>query len=133
MKKTKRILKIVDSLVQQCFDSYGQLIDDRAERTVQSLAKLPGVYGIILLSEFSKRLKFEIAKTTLLLESVLPLPEQAVLQITQNFAKTRKVNQTDTLINPSLLGGLRVRIGDHIYDDSLVSKINELRKELEDE
>lgn len=33
-------------------------------------------------------------------------------------------------INPSLLGGVRIQIGNHIYDSSVVSKLNRLKREL---
>jgi F-type H+-transporting ATPase subunit delta len=37
----------------------------------------------------------------------------------------------DFQVDPSLLGGLRVRIGDHLVDNSVVSRLNALRETLQ--
>lgn len=52
--------------------------------------------------------------------------------ISSAFAK-RVGKQSLTITNeidPSLLGGVRIQIGNHIYDSSLVSKLDRLKREL---
>lgn len=52
--------------------------------------------------------------------------------ISATFAK-RVGKQSLTITNeiePSLLGGVRIQIGNHIYDSSVVSKLNRLKREL---
>ncbi len=43
---------------------------------------------------------------------------------------TRKKIETNYALDPALLGGVVVRIGDTIYDGSLRSRLNEMRARL---
>lgn len=52
--------------------------------------------------------------------------------ISTTFAK-RVGKQTLTITNevdPSLVGGIRIQIGNHIFDNSVASKLNRLKREL---
>lgn len=62
--------------------------------------------------------------------SAIPLDEESRKNITA-FIKTfsDKVELTER-IDQSLIGGFIVRVGDKQYDDSILSRINELKKEF---
>jgi F-type H+-transporting ATPase subunit delta len=64
--------------------------------------------------------------------SAKPLTEQEITQLTDKFGtllgKTVRVTNT---VNPELLGGMTVRIGDTLYDGSLRGKLERLEKSLQ--
>lgn len=59
------------------------------------------------------------------------LNENQVIDIASHFKKiTSKTLRVETVIDPKLLGGIQVRIGDRLYDGSLSGKLGRLAKSL---
>ncbi|MEK4027723.1 MULTISPECIES: F0F1 ATP synthase subunit delta [Bacillaceae] len=65
-------------------------------------------------------------------ESVRPLTDEETKQISTQFAKKvgKQALEITNIINPQLLGGLKVRIGNRIFDGSLRGKLDRLEKQL---
>ena len=60
-----------------------------------------------------------------------PLGEAELAAIAEQFGKlTGKEIRAEQEIDPSLIGGIKVRIGDRLYDGSLSGKLARLEKEL---
>jgi F-type H+-transporting ATPase subunit delta len=63
--------------------------------------------------------------------SAYALNETQVADIVSNFkAITGKTLRVETVIEPKLLGGIQVRIGDRLYDGSVSGKLDRLAKSL---
>lgn len=63
--------------------------------------------------------------------SAVALSEAEQEQIRSNLIAQHGPDLVFTFqVNPSLLGGLRVRVGDHLIDTSVVSRLNSLRDTL---
>lgn len=63
--------------------------------------------------------------------SAFALSEAQLADIASHFNKiTGKVLRLQTVIEPKLLGGIQVRIGDRLYDGSLSGKLDRLAKSL---
>jgi F-type H+-transporting ATPase subunit b len=58
--------------------------------------------------------------------SALPLTDAEK----ENVRRTLKVENVDFRVNPSILGGLVIRIGDQVVDDSIANQMNSLRESL---
>lgn len=58
--------------------------------------------------------------------SALPLTDAEK----ENVRRALKVGSVDFKVNPSILGGLVVRIGDQVVDDSIANQMNSLRESL---
>ncbi|CAM3459164.1 F0F1 ATP synthase subunit delta [Marinicrinis lubricantis] len=59
------------------------------------------------------------------------LTEEEVAAVAERFGTlTGKKVKVETIVDPSLLGGLVVRIGDRLYDGSLSGKLQQLRRSL---
>ncbi|HEY9578108.1 MAG TPA: F0F1 ATP synthase subunit delta [Pseudobacillus sp.] len=65
-------------------------------------------------------------------ESVRPLTDAEIKQISAQFAKKvgKQALKITNIVNPELLGGLKVRISNRIFDGSLRGKLNRLEKQL---
>jgi F-type H+-transporting ATPase subunit delta len=64
--------------------------------------------------------------------SAQPLGEEEKSKLAAQFgALTGKTVRVENVVDPSLLGGLTVRIGDTLYDGSLRGKLDRLSKQLQ--
>jgi len=63
--------------------------------------------------------------------SAYPLSEADVKAVEAQFSKiTGKQITADNIIDRSLIGGIRVRIGDRLYEGSVAGKLEQLRNQL---
>lgn len=128
MKKDKRIIKIIDELVASSFNKNGELREDKVQSYTKALGNLPGVFSLFILSEYVSRLKRELNNKTLRIESVIPLDGDETNVIYDSFKQDDTIVSIAQEINPSILGGIRVTLGDVVYDDTLSGKIVQLRE-----
>ena len=91
-----------------------------------NLDLLPGVSGALgkIVSGRSGPIKAEIVSAT-------PLSQAEQAQISANLVAQHGPDLVFSFqVDPTLLGGLRVRVGDHLTDSSVVSRLNTLRDSL---
>ncbi|MBI2021713.1 F0F1 ATP synthase subunit delta [Candidatus Daviesbacteria bacterium] len=122
MKKNKLLKKLVEKLVQASF-SAGKLSENKAQKIIKDLEKLPTSEAIFALTEYSKGIKRELDKTTLVIEAAVDLSKSELAKIERQVKKDFPVNQTKVVVNPNLIAGLRIRVGDLLIDNSLQDKI----------
>ncbi len=130
MKRDKQLSKFIARLVITSFDGEGNLIDKNVNEYIKALRTLPRVKALQALTLYLKMLRSELNKNTLTLESTLKLTDAQIKQIVQNFKKNYKISNVDESLNPQLLGGLRIKIADMVYDDSLDNKILQIKEEI---
>lgn len=130
MKINKRLKKDVYKLVKESLDQNGQVVENKVFRVTQKLSKLPSQNAITALTEYLKGVKREVNKTTLEIESTYPLNSEQMKKIKNVFGKQYFVGQTKVNLNPLLLGGIKIKISDWVYDDSLNRKIVKLGEEI---
>lgn len=65
--------------------------------------------------------------------SAVPLSKEQINQITQKLiAGLKKKVEIQLQIDPSIIGGLKIRVGDQILDSSIEGKLHSLKAELND-
>ncbi len=127
MKKSKELLKAVRKLVESSF-SDGKIIERKVITSVKILKSLPKSQSIFATMEFLKGLKRKEREHTMYIETVIPLSTIQVKKMKKVVEKRVKITKVLVNINKELLGGLKMRVGDEIWDGSVLGSINQVRK-----
>lgn len=129
MKKNLKIKKTVQKAVDNSFKD-GRLDGVRVRQYIATLKNTQKIEGVLFLKEYYKRLQNEVRNKTLLIESPSPLQNDQMERISGYFKKNYPVYRIEVKLNPSLLGGIRVKIADIVFDDTVSSKIEEVGKRI---
>ena len=106
----------------------GKLDERRAHQVVQCILQSKHRGYIAVLGQFKRLVKIQLAKQTARVESAVHLPPDLLLRIQAGLENTYGRELTTTFAeNPSLIGGLRIRAGDDIYDGSVQSSLAALK------
>lgn len=81
--------------------------------------------------QFDKLASEALGRAVAVVYTPKPLNDPEKNQIAEHFGKlTGKSIEVDNIIDERLLGGLKIRIGDKLFDASLSSKLEKLEKSL---
>ena len=134
MKKSKQLQKLVRKLVEVSFKD-GKIVEPQVIKSIKLLKFLSKPQGILVLSEYLKGLKRKMREHTMYIETSVP-PSYAQLKKAKKIVEKkampagRQVKITKILvnINPEILGGFKLKIGDQVWDESLLGKINQVKE-----
>lgn len=126
MKKSRVLQKTITRLVEASFKddrvSEGQVI-----KSIKILRSLPTSGAIQALSEYLKQIKRKQRQHTMYVETVIPVSPTQIKKMKKIMEKKTKITQVVTNINPMILGGFKLKIGDDIWDESILGKINQVK------
>ncbi len=107
----------------------GQLDDNRLRDLVSKIiASQPRDYRA-LLAAIQRLARLEAARREVLVESAIPLTATEGQQVSADLAKDYGSNLTiQYKTNPELLGGLRIKVGDDVFDGSVAGRLDRLSK-----
>jgi hypothetical protein len=125
MKSIKTLKKQAIKAAELSFKK-GVLDESAARKFVKGFKTLPLNEAVVSLNFYLQAIKREKAKTTLTVESVVKIPKSELKSIEGVFKKQYQVLETREDLDTSLLGGVKVRIGDIIFDNSLKSKLAQI-------
>lgn len=129
-KLNKRLRQLVNKMVDSSLDKSGSVNNKKAMSFVSTLKKLPHSQAILSLMEYSKGIQREINKTTLTVESPIKLSSSLQKTIAKSLSSDHQISKTLFVLNPSLLGGVKIKIGDTLIDDSLKERSNQLKERI---
>lgn len=129
MKKDKQLLKIVKQLVEASF-SEGKIIEGQVTKSIKILKGLPRLKSIPAMSEFLKRLKRKEREYTMYIETAIPLSSAQIKKARKIVERKTKITKVLVSINPEILGGFKLRIGDQIWDESVAGKIQQVKEAI---
>lgn len=118
-----------DRVVRQAHDGIGdkQLNLFRLLRSKRRLAlgaSIASFYGELLDAERN------VARATV--RTAVELDDERRASLSRRLAaQTGKQVELETIVDPSILGGMTVRIGDRLFDASTQTRLRNLRRELE--
>jgi len=128
MKGRKQIKREARQLFRLCHVN-GSVDEGRVTAVVrQALQSHPrGVYAV--LSEFLRLVRLDQSRHTAGIESATDLPADLRASVAANLERVygRKLSSSFSL-DPTLIGGMRIKVGSDVYDGSIKAKLSELEK-----
>ncbi len=130
MQVKKEVRRTARELLHASFTD-GQLDQGRVSSLVNSLLdKKPRSY-IKVLDYYKRLLRLELEKRQARIETAAPLEPEASSQIAQNLSRRYGSDlTTEFVVNPELLGGMRVRVGSDVWDSSVRDRLQRLEQQL---
>jgi F-type H+-transporting ATPase subunit delta len=119
----KRLLKLALS--------NGEINEERILAIVNEVLTHKPRHYISILERFMVLLKFEIAKRTLTITSAKPIDKSENEQLLSSLIKIfpgAKYIQSE--VNPDLIGGLKLKFGSNVWDDTLLARLQKVQREL---
>jgi F-type H+-transporting ATPase subunit delta len=113
-----------------CRNADGSVNEQSVREIVQVLADHKPRNFIAVLTYLARLVELSIAESTVRVESAVPLADKGA-SVFQSLEKTYgRASTTSYEENPSLLGGLRIRRGNNIWDGSLSGRLERLKQSL---
>jgi len=130
MKLNKEVRQVGREMLRGSFTD-GQLDRGRIASLVQSvIAKKPRHY-IDILHYYKRLLRLEIEKRHAKIESATQLSPEAAAKIVEKLKKKYGADLTsEFVVDPALLGGVRVRVGSDVWDGTVRTRLQRLEQEL---
>ena len=107
----------------------GVLDEAAARAAAQNVVNTKPRGHLAILEHFHRLVKLDIARRTARVESATPLAADLQEQVKARLASTYGQGLLVTFgENPSLIGGMRIRVGSDVYDGSVQSKLAALQE-----
>ena len=136
MKKNKQLDKSINLLLKVSFED-GNIIESKVIKSIKLLKSMPKYLSIEALSKYLIGLKRIQREHTLHIETTVPLSsvqlkkvQKIVEKKVKSLSGSVKITKVITSINPEILGGFKLKIGDEVWDESFVSKINQVKEAI---
>ncbi len=128
MKVSKDALRTARQLLRATLVE-GRIEAGRARQIVAKLGEMKprGYHGI--LSAYSNLIRLELAERHAVVESAVELEGGTRDRITSELKGAYGDDLTfDFVVNPDLLGGMRVKVGSDVWDGSVRARLQQLRE-----
>ena len=126
MKGTKQSRRLATQLFKSC-QVDDRLNADRVRKAVRLLIeqKPRGYFGI--LQNLQRLVKLDEASRSARVESAVPLGQAQQEDVRNSLNRLKGGDVTvEFATNPGLIGGMRVKIGDDVYDGSVKTRLTAL-------
>ncbi len=130
MKINKEIRRLSREMLRASFTD-GQLDSGRIASLVDSLiAKKPRNY-INVLKNYRRLLRLELEKRRARIETASELDREISSKVIDNLKKKYGNDlSTEYVVNPRLLGGMRIRVGSDVWDGTVRNRLEQLQQQL---
>jgi F-type H+-transporting ATPase subunit delta len=130
MNINKEIRQLSKGLLRASFTD-GQLDQGKIGSLVQSLIAKKPRHVLAVLENYKRLLRLELEKRHARIESANELTPEVAARIVSNLK--RKYGDdltTEFVVNPALLGGMRVRVGSDVWDGTVRNRLERLATQL---
>jgi F-type H+-transporting ATPase subunit delta len=130
MKINKEIRQVSKALLRASFTD-GQLDRGKIGSLVESLITKKPRHHLDILENYKRLLRLELDKRHARVESADKLTPDVTATIIQNLG--RKYGNdltTEFVVDPTLLGGMRVRVGSDVWDGTVKNRLERLANQL---
>ncbi len=130
MKINKEIRRLSREMLRASFTD-GQLDPGRIASLVDSLiARKPRNY-IGVLKNYRRLLRIEVEKRRARIETASEVDRETGSRLVANLKKKYGSDlTTEFVVNPQLLGGMRIRVGSDVWDGSVRNRLKRLQQQL---
>ena len=130
MKINKEIRQLSRAMLRASFTD-GQLDPGRINSLVDSLiAKKPRHY-VDVLKNYRRLLRLELEKRQAKIETASEVDSSTKSELITNLKKKYGGDLTaDFVVNPQLLGGMRIRVGSDVWDGTVRNRLERLEQQL---
>ena|SRR5437588_8174365 len=130
MRITKEIRQLSREMLRASFTD-SQLDRGKIASLVQSLITKRPRHFLEILQNYKRLLRLEIEKRHARIESATQLAPQAAANIVERLKKKYGSDlTTEFVVDSTLLGGVRVRVGSDVWDGTLRNRLERLQQQL---
>lgn len=126
----KQLQKTVNQLVDASFKD-GRILETAVTRSIKALKSLATDEAIKALSEYLKALRRKEREYIMYIETAIPLSPVQISKARKIVERKHKITKVLVSINPEILGGFKLRIGDEIWDESVAGKIQQVKEAIQ--
>ena len=131
MTASSRIRELANKLVQLSLDEEGRVVEEKVHEVLESLRANPPREHKQLLRAYMQRIKRELAKGVAVVEHAGRPAAEAIESLKQELSRQHGRNiEVELRETPDLLVGIRVRVGDDVYEDSAATRLRPLVRAL---
>jgi F-type H+-transporting ATPase subunit delta len=128
MNTSKQVKRNARHLFRRCH-SNGSLDADRVRLVVQQILASKRRGFLSLATEFERLVRIDRLQHTAQVESAASLPANLRESVQARLAETYgPYLSTSFAENPSLIGGMRIKVGSDVYDGSVKAGLNALER-----
>jgi F-type H+-transporting ATPase subunit delta len=128
MLTTKQAVRDAKQLFRFCLLD-GRVDEDRARLAVQKVLQVKRRGYLRVLRHFVRLLKLEYEQHAARIESAVPLPTDLQARLQMELQNTHGPGLTALFTqNPALIGGVRIKVGSDVYDNSVRSVLARLAR-----
>lgn len=130
MKINKETRQVSRQLLQASFKD-GQLDRARVSQLVRALIEKKPRNYLKILDAYKRLLRLEEEKRSATVESATEIAPDAAERLTEELKKKYGADlNTKFVVNPELLGGMRIRVGSDVWDSSVRNRLQRLQQQL---
>jgi F-type H+-transporting ATPase subunit delta len=130
MKINKETRQLSKELLRASFLE-GKLDNGRIASLVISLIKKKPRNYIKVLESYRRLLRLEMEKRSATIETATELAPESRAQIVTNLKRKYGSDlAVRSVVNPELLGGMRIRVGSDVWDSSVRNRLHRLQQQL---
>ena len=130
MKINKETRQVSRQLLRSSFAD-GQLDRSRVSQLVTTMIEQKPRNYLKILDAYKRLLRLEVEKRSATIESASELAPEAAASLVQNLRRKYGLDLTmKIVVNPDLLGGMRIRVGSDVWDSSVRNRLQRLQQQL---
>jgi F-type H+-transporting ATPase subunit delta len=130
MKAKRKVKRAARQLFRLCLVN-GALDQDRARQVAQRIVASRRRGALAILSDFQRLVRLDSDRHSALVESATPLLPGMRESIQAGLTRVYGPGLEATFAeNPALIGGMRIKVGSDVYDDSVRARLAALEARL---
>jgi len=130
MKISKKARRDAKALYRSC-QVDGMVDEQRARMAAQAVAEKKPRNYLPILAHFARLVRLDLARRTAVVQSARPLAEDLRASVAAQLGRRYGPGMHVSFeVRERLIGGLRVQVGNDVYDGSVRGRLDALGKEL---